>query len=110
MRVFALTLESTDIKVETEALVYPFTSLVSDFGGALGLFLGFSFLMLWDWIINVATTVRNFKPYNKTRNRQAYEDDYAHKVHTAGLHTSDRLLSEAVREVKVVRSSTEYDK
>ena len=36
---------------------------------------------------------------DKTRNRQACRDDYVHNVHTAGLHTSDRLLLEAVREV-----------
>ena len=38
---------------------------------------------------------------DKTRNRQACRDDYVHKVHTAGLHTSDRLLLEAVREVNL---------
>ena len=48
---FALTLVTTDIRVETEDLVYTFNSLVSDFGGSLGLFLGFSFFMLWDWIM-----------------------------------------------------------
>ena len=42
---FALTLVTTDIRVETEALVYNFTSLVSNVGGSLGLFLGFSFIM-----------------------------------------------------------------
>ena len=63
--VFALTLVSTDIKVETEALVYPFTTLVSDFGGSLGLFLGFSFLMLWDWIIHMAAAFRDFKLHGK---------------------------------------------
>ena len=55
--VFAMTLVTTDIRVETEALVYPFTSLVSNFGGALGLFLGFSFLMLWDWVMYLAMVV-----------------------------------------------------
>ena len=38
---------------------------------------------------------------DKTRNRQACRDDYVHNVHTAGLHTSDRLLLEAVREVNL---------
>ena len=50
---FALTLVTTDIRVETEALVYNFTSLVSNVGGSLGLFLGFSFYMLWDWLLYV---------------------------------------------------------
>ena len=31
-----------------EYLIYPFESLVADFGGTLGLFVGFSFVMLWD--------------------------------------------------------------
>jgi hypothetical protein len=32
----------------TEELLYPWESFVSEFGGALGLFLGFSFMMIWD--------------------------------------------------------------
>ena len=48
--IFTLSLVTTDIRVETEALVYNCVALVSNFGGALGLFLGFSFFMLWDWI------------------------------------------------------------
>ena len=39
--------------------------------------------------------------FYKTRNRQACRDDYVHNVHTAGLHTSDRLLLEAVRKVNL---------
>ena len=31
-----------------EYFIYPFDSIVSDFGGTLGLFVGFSFVMLWD--------------------------------------------------------------
>ena len=31
-----------------EYFIYPFESLVSDFGGSLGLFVGFSFVLLWD--------------------------------------------------------------
>jgi hypothetical protein len=39
---------SNDTKVEKELLVYPLPSLVAEFGGTLGLFLGFSFMALWD--------------------------------------------------------------
>ena len=29
--------------------MYPWASFVSEFGGALGLFVGFSFVMFWDF-------------------------------------------------------------
>ena len=47
---FGFMLASTDISVMTEAYTYPWVSLLAEFGGALGLFLGFSFIMLWDCI------------------------------------------------------------
>ena len=48
---------STDIITSQEVLLYPFDSLVSEFGGALGLFLGFSFLGLLDIIQNGRSNV-----------------------------------------------------
>ena len=36
--------------IEEEVLIYPFTSLVAEFGGSLGLFLGFSFITVWHEI------------------------------------------------------------
>ena len=39
---------SSDVLKRTEKLLYPFESFVSEFGGALGLFLGFSCMMVWD--------------------------------------------------------------
>ena len=41
---------SSKTQIEEEVLLYPFTSLIADFGGYLGLFLGFSFLALWQEI------------------------------------------------------------
>ena len=41
---FSIHYASTDLTTEEEVLLFPFDSLVSEFGGALGLFLGFSFL------------------------------------------------------------------
>ena len=35
----------------TEVPAYPALSLVADVGGVLGLFIGFNFLMLWDWVV-----------------------------------------------------------
>ena len=39
-----------DISIESEELVYPWTSLVAEIGGTLGLFVGFSFIMVWDGV------------------------------------------------------------
>ena len=36
------------MQVETEELIYPWQSFVAEFGGALGLFLGFSLMTIWD--------------------------------------------------------------
>ena len=35
----------------TEVPAYPALSLVADVGGVLGFFIGFNFIMLWDWIV-----------------------------------------------------------
>ena len=55
---------SPDTRVETEELIYPWTSLVTEvmaflmsplhfqvaeFGGTLSLFMGFFFMTIWDW-------------------------------------------------------------
>ena len=42
---------SQKTRVEEEVLIYPITSLIAEFGGALGLFLGFSFMTIWHKII-----------------------------------------------------------
>ena len=42
-----------------EMLLYPPTSFVAEVGGALGLFLGFSFLGLWDIIIVFINLISN---------------------------------------------------
>ena len=38
------------VLTETEELAYSLSSLVADCGGVLGLFIGFNFLMIWDFI------------------------------------------------------------
>ena len=45
-----LTLAGLTINVKKEIFVFPLRSFISEFGGALGLFLGFSFIMIWDTI------------------------------------------------------------
>ena len=36
------------LTVKEETLLYPFESFLAEFGGSLGLFLGFSFMTIWD--------------------------------------------------------------
>ena len=55
---FGIWYVSTEITTEKVTLVYPLTSLVADFGGTLGLFLGFSFMMLWDGAILASRVLR----------------------------------------------------
>ena len=50
---------SDRVEVHTEQLAFSFISLVADIGGVLGLFIGFNFLMVWDWI---AELMRRFIP------------------------------------------------
>ena len=47
---FSLWAVSKNTDVKMEELIYPLSSLVAEFGGTLGLFLGFSFISLWDKI------------------------------------------------------------
>ena len=47
---FQLRYGKAEANEEREIFLYDFTSFVSEFGGALGLFLGFSFFSLWDII------------------------------------------------------------
>ena len=42
-------LASSDLKIQKESLMYPDASFISELGGSLGLFVGFSFLAVWDW-------------------------------------------------------------
>ena len=45
---FCLWAVSPYTQFEEEVLVYPFQSFMAEFGGSLGLFLGFSFMTIWD--------------------------------------------------------------
>ena len=44
-------------KIEKEVLLYPFTSLLAEFGGSLGLFLGFSIMTIWDSTVDLIERV-----------------------------------------------------
>ena len=45
---FGILMASKKVEKRTQIMMYPFPSFVSESGGALGLFVGFSFNMLWD--------------------------------------------------------------
>ena len=46
------------IEVHKEKEAFPFSSLVADCGGVLGLFIGLNFLMIWDLMIQCYGMVR----------------------------------------------------
>ena len=52
---------STEFTLEEEDYIYPFISFVAEFGGALGLFLGFSFLMIWDFVYAIMKIIMKYK-------------------------------------------------
>ena len=49
---FCLWAVSQNTLIEEEVLVYSFESLIAELGGSLGLFLGFSFMTIWDGLKN----------------------------------------------------------
>ena len=57
-----------EVTIETEVELYSFISLVSDIGGALGLFLGFSFVMVWDEAEGVIRKMRKYWNDRKVKN------------------------------------------
>ena len=44
---------STEVEIRREAFVYKGTNLLAEIGGALGLFLGVSFLSVWEILENL---------------------------------------------------------
>ena len=64
--IFSLWAVSKNTVVKTEHLIYPISSLVAEFGGTLGLFLGFSFMTLWDQIYNLRFVCRIINRFRST--------------------------------------------
>ena len=64
--VVILSFTSNIVEVQREQRAFPFISLVADVGGVLGLFIGFNFLMVWDWIVEAVKKVwlKNFHLFN----------------------------------------------
>ena len=55
--------DSSNILTETEELAYSLSSLVADCGGVLGLFIGFNFLMIWDFICYEIQKIKKYFKY-----------------------------------------------
>ena len=70
---FSLWAVSKKTNIKTEQLIYPLSSLVAEFGGTLGLFLGFSFITLWDSLPLLGTA------YNVIRKREFFKNTEQHK-------------------------------
>ena len=60
---FGFNFASTDIGKQKEDLVYPPVSFISELGGSLGLFVGFSFLTIWDCIDYMIERSKTVKDY-----------------------------------------------
>lgn len=50
---------SPNLLTEKEEPAYPLGSLVADCGGVLGMFVGFNFLMVWDFLSIVFVKVQS---------------------------------------------------
>ena len=53
---------TTEVVVEEEQWVYPPVSFLAEFGGALGMFLGVSFMLVWDCFTVLFRRINNYKP------------------------------------------------
>ena len=51
-------LANNEVQEEEEHLIYDFISFVSECGGSLGLFLGFSFFMVFEYFTPVLLVAR----------------------------------------------------
>ena len=55
---------------ETERFDYPLESLVAELGGTLGLFIGFSFMMILDGCEEIGRQIKRIKPMFSVRTAQ----------------------------------------
>ena len=58
---FVFNFITTEVVTKKEVWAYPMLSFVAEFGGALGLFLGVSFLSLWDLLEITAGMILKIK-------------------------------------------------
>jgi len=50
---YGLAYATTEVRIEEEDWVYPGLSFIGEFGGSLGLFVGFSFYTFWDVLVYI---------------------------------------------------------
>ena len=51
----------------TKEYLHSWESLVAEFGGSLGLFLGFSFINLWEWLEIGIGLLKRLRLFNKVK-------------------------------------------
>ena len=56
-----LVFESSTVNIVKEEDAYSVESFVADLGGVLGLFVGFNFLMVWDFVVLLRTKCNPLK-------------------------------------------------
>ena len=61
-----------NVIIEKEEFSFPLTSLVSECCGILGMFIGFNFLMIWDFLVVLAHKISGGREARHGKPRPAY--------------------------------------
>ena len=59
---YNLILAASEVNEEEEHYIYDFISFISECGGSLGLFLGFSFFMITDYVAPMQNYIKKLIP------------------------------------------------
>ena len=59
---FLISFSTNVLTVLEEQYVYPMDSFIAEVGGALGLFLGFSFITVWDGFVALVSLSLKYRP------------------------------------------------
>ena len=66
--ILGISFSTNMLTVMEEVYSYPFYSLLAEFGGALGLFLGFSFMTFWDLVENIIKKITKLGQSHSAKN------------------------------------------
>lgn len=72
---FLVTFSSNAVTMKEQTLIYPFESFLAEFGGCLGLFIGISFLSLWDIGVEIYTLASRYCKGSELEK----EEEHVHK-------------------------------